>query len=173
MEAQEKKHEPSEEVKKILDEIDFTKARRGEIIFLAVAVEDMCDRIILETFIKEDKKEAFALSLLANEVSIGFRVKTMVVGFILKNYPSKHVNDAEQTEVAKAFEKITSLRNHAAHRKMGYDENMKPYLWHIKTDSHTNKSKPVYLDGKEWTDFEHSVFIVMNYMIKYLRLPKN
>lgn len=162
----------SEEVKRLLQDIDFTKKRRGEIIFDSVTVEDLCDEVILNTFVKEDKKEGFILSLLANEVSIGFRVKTVVVGFIIKNYPSKYLGEIEQTKLSQAFEKIVSLRNHAAHRKTGYDKYNIPFLKHIKATATDDKSKPIYFDGDEWFDFQESVNTAMSYMIKYLRLPK-
>lgn len=136
-----------EEPLKIYKDLKELSVQRGKIIESAIHVEDMCEKIILSTFILKERRLDFLSCALANDVAIGFRVKTEIVGYVLKNYPAKCLTKNEVSKIVSCLEDITSFRNHAAHRKWSIDESNRVHLNHIKTKGGINKTSPVYISS--------------------------
>ena len=90
--------------------------------------------------------EDFIHTLLASEFSITFRTKTVLVAYIIKKYCTSLIDEDETKRLNKCFEKITSVRNYAAHKPWSFDENGMVYLKKITTDGIKNSMEKKYFD---------------------------
>lgn len=136
--------------------------KRGKIISYAISVENLCEDIISQAFIKDDLKEDFIKCLLANDIAVNFKIKAETVGYILKNLVRSKLNE-RQKELADALSDIASYRNHIAHRRPTLDENLNTQLLHISTkNKDKNIGKIIDVDGVLYNEFVNNCIVCMS-----------